>query len=93
VTEIDVQEIGSGVVLVTVTEGATMTSHRVSVTRRDAERLAPGASVPELVRESFRFLLEREPKEAILGTFDLPVIGRYFPEYETEMAARLTRDR
>ena len=26
-------------------------------------------------------LLEREPKEAILRKFELPVIERYFPEY------------
>jgi hypothetical protein len=41
------------------------------------------------VTESFRFLLEREPKESILGSFDLTVIGRYFPEYEREIAKRL----
>jgi hypothetical protein len=36
------------------------------------------------------FLLEREPKESILGQFDLPVIGRYFPEYERDIRKRLT---
>jgi len=34
------------------------------------------------VRESFRFLLEREPKESILREFDLSVIKRYFPDYD-----------
>lgn len=34
-----------------------------------------------LVRRSFEFLLEREPKESILRRFDLRDIGRYFPEY------------
>jgi hypothetical protein len=33
------------------------------------------------VRRSFEFLLAREPKESILRSFDLPVIGRYFPEF------------
>ncbi|MFQ6117921.1 MAG: hypothetical protein ACE5LQ_06610, partial [Candidatus Bipolaricaulia bacterium] len=42
-----------------------------------------------LVEQSFRFLLEREPKEAILKRFDLTVISRYFPEYEEEIARRL----
>mgnify|MGYP001109603766 CR=1 FL=1 len=36
----------------------------------------------ELIHKSFEFLLQREPKESILGRFDLPVIGRYFSEYE-----------
>ncbi len=35
--------------------------------------------------DAFAFLLEREPRESILHSFDLPVIGRYFPEWESEM--------
>ena len=42
-----------------------------------------------LVEASFAFLLERETKESILREFDLPVIGRYFPEYEPEIGRRL----
>jgi hypothetical protein len=63
--------------------------HQVRVARADIERLAPGATDPEdLVRRSFEFLLEREPKESILGSFDLPLIGRYFPEYEATIIRR-----
>jgi hypothetical protein len=59
------------------------TTHAVRVTTDDLARLAPGADDPDdLVRRSFEFLLDRERKESILGSFDLPVIGRYFPEYE-----------
>jgi hypothetical protein len=66
------------------------TSHTVSVTAATLARLAPGAGRPdELVRASFEFLLEREPREAILRTFDLPVIERYFPGYEAGIRARL----
>ena len=36
----------------------------------------------ELVERSMAFLLEREPPTSILRTFDLTVIGRFFPEYE-----------
>jgi len=36
-------------------------------------------------RRSFEFLLAREPKESILPEFDLPLIGRYFSEYEREL--------
>ena len=59
------------------------TRHDVTVTTGDLAALAPGATDPEdLVRRSFEFLLEREPKGSILARFDLPLIGRYFPEYE-----------
>ena len=37
----------------------------------------------ELLRQSFGFLLEREPKESILSEFKLQVIKKYFPEYES----------
>jgi hypothetical protein len=59
------------------------TQHEVAVSLDDLARLAPGADSPQdLVERSFDFLLGREPKESILRRFDLPVIARYFPEYE-----------
>jgi hypothetical protein len=71
---------------VTVRDRGSDTHHRVRVTTSDLDRLAPGAADPtDLVRRSFEFLLGREPKESILRSFDLPVIGRYFPEYEREI--------
>jgi len=74
---------------VTVRDGG-VTHHRVRVPRADLSRLAPGAADPEdLVRASFDFLLEREPKESILREFDLSVIGRYFPDYEREIARQM----
>ncbi len=75
---------------VLVIEGAGRTDHRVTLRRVDLERLAPGASPDQLVRASFEFLLEREPKESILRAFDLPDIGRYFPEFERSISRRLT---
>jgi hypothetical protein len=58
----------------------------VGVSTAALARLAPRADDPEdLVRRSFTFLLDREPKEFILGRFDLPLIGRYFPEFEREI--------
>jgi hypothetical protein len=68
---------------VTVTEGASSTRHEVAVASADLARLAPGSTAPDdLVHRSFAFLLAREAKESILRRFELPVIGRYFPEYE-----------
>jgi hypothetical protein len=76
---------------VTVNERGGETRHQVTLTKSDYERLTSGAaSAEDLVTESFRFLLEREPKESILRSFDLTVISRYFPEYEREIKKRLS---
>ena len=70
-------------------QGAVATHHCVRVTKADLQRLSEGQSAEKLLEESFRFLLEREPNTSILGSFDLPLIGRYFPDYEGEIRARL----
>ena len=73
---------------VTVAGPGAPTRHEVTVRADDLARLAPGATDPtDLVRRSFAFLLEREPQTSILRSFDLMVIGRYFPEYEAEIRA------
>ncbi len=91
--EINVQPTSEGepwTFQVTVSEGGSRSSHRVTLTGDAYKRLAGEACGPdELVRKSFEFLLEREPKESILGEFDITVIGRYFPEYEGEIAERI----
>jgi len=63
----------------------------VSVSARDASALAPTVAGVDLIRESFRFLLEREPVGSILQSFDLSVIQRYFPEYRDEIRRRTSR--
>jgi hypothetical protein len=71
---------------VTVRDNGSETRHRVRVSAADLARFAPGATDPtDLVRRSFEFLLRRESNESILRSFDLPVIGRFFPEYEREI--------
>jgi hypothetical protein len=65
-------------------------THRVTV----PEDLVTEMGLPEddlegFVRESFLFLLEREPASSILPEFSLEVIPNYFPEYEEEMPKRL----
>ena len=78
--------------IATVGTGSAATRHDVTVAGDDAVRLAAArgaADVERLVVETFDFLLEREPASAILRTFDLSVVGSYFPEFETEMASRL----
>jgi len=67
-------------------DGSRPTEHEVGVSYADLERLAPGATEPhDIVRRSFAFLLRREPRESILRRFELPLIGRYFPEYEASI--------
>ena len=66
-----------------VVEGRTTTTHKVTVKPSYYEKLTGKRVAPEvLVEKSFKFLLERESNTSILRSFDLPVIGQYFPEYE-----------
>ena len=91
VAKIEVEKIDKSKFCVRVTEAGTETTHDVTVTPNDYARLANGKVQPEeLLRRSFEFLLEREPKESILTRFDLSVISRYFPEYEREIKRRLS---
>lgn len=73
---------------VTIDEGGDATTHVVTVWPSDVQRYAPSLSPEELIHASFEFLLEREPKEAILTRFELPVIERYFPDYPAAMARK-----
>lgn len=88
--EITVVQVDPQRYTVQVTDEHGATIHTVSVAPADADRLAPGVPPTILIEKSFEFLLEREPKESILRSFDLPVIGRYFPEYEREIGAWLS---
>ena len=68
---------------------AAVTEHIVEVDRLTLEDLAPGATPEELVRESFEFLLERESRESIMRSFELPIISRFFGDYPDEISRRL----
>ena len=87
---IEVERLSENEFRVRVVEGRSESSHAVTLRPDDHQRLAGGKAQPEeLVRRSFEFLLEREPKESILARFELPVIARYFPEFESEIRRRL----
>lgn len=87
---IEVEKLKDGEFRVRVIEGRSESTHRVTLTQSDYRRLSGGKLEPEgLISRSFEFLLAREPKESILPDFDLPLIGRYFPEYERELKRRI----
>lgn len=68
---------------------ASATEHTVEVDRGTLDDLAPGATPEELVRESFVYLLEREPRESIMRAFELPIIARFFGDYPDEISRRM----
>ena len=83
---VEVETIGDDDFLVKVS-AVTSTEHRVTLTDAYWEQIW-NRSLPkkEIVSRSFAFLLEREPNSSIMRTFDLPVIQRYFGEYEGKAA-------
>ena len=89
--KIEVEKVDNSKFRVRVSESGSETIHNVTVSPTDYTRLTGGKVEPEeLVRRSFEFLVEREPKESIFTRFDLSVISRYFPEYEREIKRRLS---
>jgi hypothetical protein len=88
--DIDIKPMGPHEYAVVVTEGQDTTHHKVRVTEQLVDDLGVvDLDEANLVRQSFEFLLEREPGDAILREFDLAVISRYFGDYLPEMRARL----
>jgi hypothetical protein len=76
---------------VTVREPDGLTFHKVSMSQQTWRRLTGGKYPPEVcIDAAFRFLLDREPKESILGRFDVVLIAQYFPEFERELPGYLS---
>ena len=73
---------------VAVGDGGRRSTYRVTVPSTLPDELG-GVAPDTLVKESFAFLLEREPASSILPEFSLSIISRYFPEYVGEMKSRL----
>lgn len=85
---IDVRQLDDGdpgVYQVELRDGAGSSRHRVTMARALRDRVLGDQRPPErCVEAAFRFLLAREPKEAILRDFDVAVISHYFPEFEAQ---------
>jgi hypothetical protein len=72
-----------------IVKAKTRTVHIVTIKDAYHQRLTGGKVTPEkLLEKSFEFLLERESNTSILSHFELPVIARYFPEYEEVIVKR-----
>ena len=89
ITRRDVEHVLSRFQVRLTDDDGTSTEHEVTLSRAEWERFGDGYRTPEaLIEASCRFLLEREPKEAILPAFDLGEITRYFPSFPREIAPR-----
>jgi hypothetical protein len=76
---------------VEVTEGNEVTGHKVRLPPAFLDDLLLAEVEEELiVRETFDFLLEREPATSILAEFSLEDVTRYFPEFPEELQRRLS---
>jgi hypothetical protein len=74
---------------VVVREDDEETRHRVTLAAAYFARLAPGAAPERCIEAAFRFLLDREPAQAILRRFDVEIIPKYFYEFERELPGYL----
>ena len=82
VSRADVEQFMSRFLVRIVDENET-SSYVVTMSRADFDRLGSNYKTPEeFVEACFDFLLEREPKDAIMGTFDISQIKGFFPEFE-----------
>ena len=89
--DIVISSTGPGEFGVTVRDADGETSHRVTVPEQLLEELGLADEDPErIVRESFEFLLEREPASSIQSEFSLSVIADYFPEYPEEISQQFS---
>ena len=89
--DISISQLAPREFRVRVREGERVTTHQATVPDRLGEALElRDDDLERVVRESFRFLLERERPTSILAQFSLGDISRYFPEYPDELARRLS---
>lgn len=88
--ELEIDEQSPGTFVVHVKTARTPTTHLVTVSSGLGAQIGGDGTTDHLLVEvSFRFLLEREPNTSILKTFDIEVIGNYFPEWRSEITKRL----
>ncbi len=71
---------------VRLTLGEVGLHYEVTLSWAEHDLWSHGRVPPEkVVRAAMKFLLQREPAEAIMSKFDCAVIRRYFPEVDREL--------
>jgi hypothetical protein len=89
-TTMRVVPMAAGEFGVEVTEGHEVTGHKVRLPPAFLDDLLlTHVDEEQIVRETFDFLLEREPATSILAEFSLDDVSRYFPEFPEELQRRL----
>ena len=82
---ISIKKLTDDVFQVTVADSMT-TTHEVTVTDQSLCDLTDDKVTKEqLLKFSFNFLLDREPKTSMLSSFDINVISNYFSAYKDEV--------
>jgi hypothetical protein len=77
---------------VQVEDDSGSSRHRVTLSDGTYRKLTAGRFTHEqCVQAAFRFLLEREPRNEILPSFDINVIQLYFPDFEESLPNYLTQ--
>jgi hypothetical protein len=72
-------------------EGNGITGHKLRLPPSFLDdQLLTEVDQERIVRETFGFLLEREPATSILPEFSLDDVSRYFPEFPEELQRRLS---
>ena len=84
-SSISIEKRTDDVFEVTVAKTST-TTHTVTIKDQSLSDLSDNnLTKTQLLKFSFRFLLEREPNTSILSSFDINVITKYFPDYRKEV--------
>jgi hypothetical protein len=83
--DIQLAPLGNNRFRVQVVEEESSTTHEVEISSETLDRLGWEGSLEALIRRSFEFMLDREPKESILEELELSMISRYFPDYEEQI--------
>ena len=82
---ISIKKLSDDAFKVTVAETLT-TTHTVTVTDQSLNDLTDNSvTKTQLLKISFKFLLEREPNTSILSSFDINVISKYFSDYKDKV--------
>ncbi len=69
---------------VTIDEEGSKATKTVTLDDKYHKKIT-GGIIPkeEVIKKSFEFLLDKEPKESIMSRFDLRDIVKFFPEFES----------